>query len=253
MVQSQVWLITGASRGLGLEITKAALKAGHTLDVAGTDVESQIRSAVTKHGKIDVLVNNAAYAVLGSIENTRQVRSIGFVDAIFKTNVLGCLRTIQAVLPSMRQRKAGTIVHISSSEFVGPTPALGVYSATKFAMEEVASFNIRTLVMVPGGIRTGFSDPSGTGVEVPLDDAYKGTAVEWVTQAAKSPQFNADFSDPVEVAQRIVDAVDGTGIMKGRELGRRVPLGKDTAQHVEKRAQEYADMAKNLKDIAESV
>lgn len=98
MFEAQVWLVTGASRGFGLEIAKAALKAGHKvvacyrtksknpsafeevealggtwlqLDVVGKDVESQVQSVITQHGRIDVLVNNAGYAMFGSIEDTK--------------------------------------------------------------------------------------------------------------------------------------------------------------------------------------
>ncbi|KAI1143622.1 putative short chain oxidoreductase/dehydrogenase [Hypoxylon sp. FL0543] len=283
MAETQVWLITGASRGLGLEITKAALKAGHKviacyrnkskiantfaeiealggtwlqLDVAGKDVESQVQSAIAQHGRIDVLVNNAGYGMLGSIEET----SVEQIDAIFKTNFIGSLRTIQAALPSMRARRSGTIVNLSSSLGVSPKPGLGIYGATKWAIEgatealqaEVASFNIRTLIIEPGLMATEFVDPSGTGVQIPLGDAYRGTAVEQAQTILSSPEILNMAASPAKVAQRIVEAVDGTGLFAGKEIGLRLPLGGDVGSDVEKRAAMWEGLA-NMKDAWMSV
>ncbi|KAI0834888.1 putative short chain oxidoreductase/dehydrogenase [Hypoxylon sp. FL0890] len=284
MAETQVWLVTGASRGLGLEIAKAALKAGHKviacyrnkakiantiaeiealggtwlqLDVAGQDVESQVQSAIAQHGRIDVLVNNAGYGMLGSIEGT----SVDQIEAIFKTNFIGSLRTIQAALPSMRSRRSGTIVNLSSSLAVSPTPGLGIYAATKWAIEgatealqaEVASFNIRTLIIEPGMIATEFVDPSGTGVQIPLSDAYRGTAVELTQTILSSPETLKMAMSPAKVAQRIVEAVDGTGVFAGKEIGLRLPLGGDVGSDVEKRAVMWEGLAKNMKDAWMSV
>ncbi|KAI2631041.1 putative short chain oxidoreductase/dehydrogenase [Hypoxylon sp. NC1633] len=284
MAESQVWLITGASRGLGLDIAKAALKAGHTviacyrnkaklgstyaeiealggiwlrLDVVAQDVESQILSAVAQHGRIDVLVNNAGYGMLGSIEET----SVDQIDAIFKTNFVGFLRTIQAVLPSMRSRRSGTIVNISSSLAARPHPGLGVYAATKWAIEglteslqaELATFNIRTLLVEPGLMATDFVEATGTGVRIPLSDIYRGTAVEQMEGFMYSSAFTDVASSPVKVAQRIVEAVDGTGEMAGKEISLRLPLGKDTGADVEHRAALWGGVAKNMKGVWESV
>ncbi|KAI1408811.1 putative short chain oxidoreductase/dehydrogenase [Hypoxylon sp. FL1857] len=284
MAETQVWLVTGASRGLGLEITKAALKAGHKviacyrnkakiantfaeiealggiwlqLDVAGKDVESQVQSVISQHGQIDVLVNNAGYGMLGSIEET----SVDQVDAIFKTNFIGSLRTIQAALPSMRSHHSGTIVNLSSSLGVSPNPGLGIYAATKWAVEgltealqaEVATFNIRALIIEPGLMATEFVDPSGTGVEIPLSDVYRGTAVEQTQTVLSSPEILKMAASPAKVAQRIVEAVDGTGVFAGKEIGLRLPLGGDVGSEVEKRAVMWENLAKNMKDAWMSI
>ncbi|KAI1102580.1 putative short chain oxidoreductase/dehydrogenase [Jackrogersella minutella] len=279
MAETKVWLITGASRGLGLEITKAALKVGHTviacfrnkskiadtfaevealggiwlqLDVVDKNVESQIQSVIAQHGRIDVLVNNAGYGMLGSIEET----TVDQVDMIFKTNFIGTLRTIQAVLPSMRVHRSGTIVNISSSLGISPSPGLGIYSATKWAIEattevlqaEIASFNIRTLLVEPGNMATEFTDASGTGVQIPLSDIYRGTAVQQTEDALSSVEYQSMAANPAKVAQRIVEAVDGTGVFAGREIGLRLPLGGDTGSDVERRAAMYEGLVKTMKD-----
>ncbi|KAI1378178.1 putative short chain oxidoreductase/dehydrogenase [Hypoxylon crocopeplum] len=284
MAETKVWLITGATRGLGLEIAKTALKAGHIviacyrnkakvsstiaeiealggtwlqLDVVGQDVESQVQSVVAKHGRIDVLVNNAGYAILGSIEET----SVDQIAAVFKTNFVGTLRTIQAALPSMRSRRSGTIVNISSATGINSVPGLGVYSSTKFAVEgvtealqgELASFNIRVLLVEPGMMATDILDASGTGVKLPLSDAYRGTAIEHVENMLFSPEFLSMAASATKVAQRIIEAVDGTGLMAGKEIGLRLPLGKDAGSDIEKRIAMYEGLAKSMKDVWESV
>ncbi|KAI1213132.1 putative short chain oxidoreductase/dehydrogenase [Annulohypoxylon truncatum] len=286
MAETQVWLITGASRGLGLELTKTALKAGHKvvacyrskaklgtalaeiealggtwlqLDVAAEDVESKVQSVVAEHGHIDVLINNAGYGMHGSIEDT----SVDQIDGIFKTNFVGSLRTIQAALPSMRSRRSGTIVNISSSLGVNPAPGFGIYSASKFALEaatealqaELTTFNIRTLLIEPGATATEFADPSGTGVQVPLGSAYEGTAVHYTREIVKSPEYLSQAAPPAKVAQRIVEAVDRTGVFAGKEeeVGLRIPLGADTGSEVEKRAAMMAGLAKDGKDLWMSI
>ncbi|KAI0887551.1 putative short chain oxidoreductase/dehydrogenase [Annulohypoxylon maeteangense] len=279
MAETQVWLITGASRGLGLELTKTALKAGHKvvacyrskaklgatyaeiealggiwlqLDVVAEDVEAKVQSVVAQHGRIDVLINNAGYGMLGSLEET----SIAQVEAIFKTNFFGALRTIQAALPSMRSRRSGTIVNISSSLAISPAPGFSIYSATKFATEaiteslqvELASFGIRTLLIEPGMTATEFADASGTGVEVPIGEAYQGGAVSQTIQLIQSPEFLAQAAVPAKVAQRIVEAIDRTGFFADKEVALRLPLGGDTGAQLQQRAAMWGDLAKGMKD-----
>ncbi|KAJ2976090.1 hypothetical protein NUW58_g8178 [Xylaria curta] len=275
MAQSQVWLITGASRGLGFDMAKIALNAGHKviacyrgnkpqdtskwdelealggiwtqLDVSSEDAESKVAALVMEHGRIDVLVNNAGYAILGSIEDV----PLDKVHAIFNTNFIGTLRTIKGVLPSMRKHKAGTIVNISSSNAITPVPALGIYTATKCAMEgytetlqmEVAAFGIRVLLIEPGSTATEFASETGSGVRVQPSEPYQEGIVRQTSDFLASPQYAAMGAPSAAVAERIVEAVDGKGIMAGKEIGLRLLLGKDTGADTESRAALFAELA----------
>ncbi|KAI0417015.1 hypothetical protein F5X98DRAFT_341907 [Xylaria grammica] len=284
MSQSNVWLVTGASRGLGFDIAKTALKAGHKvlacyrgnkpqdtskwdelealggiwtqLDVSSEDAESRVKAIVDEQGRIDVLVNNAGYAILGSIEDV----PLDKVQAIFNTNLIGTLRTIKGVLPSMRERKSGTIVNISSSNAINPVPALGIYTATKFAMEgytetlqtEVAAFGIRVLLVEPGATATEFASETGTGVRTQPSEPYQDGIVKQITDFLTSEQYASMGAPSIVVAERIVETIDGTGSMTGKEVDLRLPLGKDTGAGLGKKATLLANLA-SLEDVWGSV
>jgi NAD(P)-dependent dehydrogenase (short-subunit alcohol dehydrogenase family) len=186
---SKIWLVTGVSRGLGREITRAALDAGetviasarsanavrdafsgehdrlHPLSLDITDAEAANRVAaetVERFGAIDVLVNNAGYAELGFFET--------FTDAAvrrqFEVNLFGTMNVARAVAPHMRARRSGLIVTISSVSGLVSNGGGAVYSASKFAVEgwmegfaqELAPFGIRSLLVEPGMLRTDFMD-----------------------------------------------------------------------------------------------
>ncbi|MEW5289975.1 SDR family NAD(P)-dependent oxidoreductase [Erwinia papayae] len=187
---SQVWIVTGSSRGLGLAIAQAALAAGHRviatsrngqlnpalkqyedkvlampLDVKSAEnqlFEDIIAQAVNHFGRIDVLVNNAGYGQLTHFEETdeEQIRSA------FETNVMGLMRMTRSVLPVMRKQQSGHVINISS--VAGYCGGGAVYSATKFAVtgfttslaQEVASFGIKVTNVAPGFFRTDFLDRS---------------------------------------------------------------------------------------------
>jgi len=186
---TKVWLVTGASRGLGREIAFEALDAGetvvatarsaeavreafggghdrlHALVLDITDAEganSVAGEAVARFGKVDVLVNNAGYAELGFFET--------FTDAAvrrqFEVNLFGTMNVARAVVPHMRERRSGLIITISSVSGLVSNVGGAVYSASKFAIEgwmegyaqELAPFGIRSLVVEPGMLRTDFMD-----------------------------------------------------------------------------------------------
>jgi NAD(P)-dependent dehydrogenase (short-subunit alcohol dehydrogenase family) len=188
----KVWLITGASTGFGRELAEhllqqeervvatarkpeqlADLVAAHPatalalpLDVTSQQqVDAAIAAALAKFGKIDVLVNNAGYGMVGAIEESAEDE----FGPMFATNVFGLIRVTQAVLPHMRERAAGTIVNLSSIGGLVASPGFGMYNATKFAVEglsealsqEVKPLGIHVIIVEPGPFRTDFLGRSG--------------------------------------------------------------------------------------------
>lgn len=185
---SKVVLITGCSTGIGrdlathlsqvgyqvvatarraetLENLPAALKL--SLDVTQADcIREVVAQTIERLGHIDVLVNNAGYALPGALEEI----PVDQVQQMFDVNVFGVLRMIQAVAPQMRKQGAGRIINISSIAGKLSTPVNGAYSATKFAVEalsdalrlELDPFGIQVIVVEPGAIKTHFEDTAQT-------------------------------------------------------------------------------------------
>jgi NAD(P)-dependent dehydrogenase (short-subunit alcohol dehydrogenase family) len=186
----KVWFITGASRGFGVLTAKQALERGDFVVATARDPNSVIaalgehpnllavrldvkleaqavsaaQQAVARFGRIDVLVNNAGYGLLGAVEesNADEVR------ALYETNVFGLLNVTRAVLPVMRKQGSGHIVNISSVGGYSAYAGWGVYGSTKFAVEglsealsmELAPLGIHATVVEPGFFRTDFLDAS---------------------------------------------------------------------------------------------
>jgi len=229
----KVWLITGASRGLGLHIAKTALEAGdivvatarrtegladalaghgdrlHAIALDVTDRHAALRAAdeaVARCGRIDVLVNNAGQAQLGWFETIEDEH----VRQQFEINLFGAMNVTRAVLPHMRVRHAGLVVTISSVNGLVSNPGGSVYSASKFALEgwmeglaqELEPLGIRTLVIEPGMMRTDFLDPSSArhgGIDIP----------DYAVAVARFQAFIRDANhrqpgDPAALAARIV-------------------------------------------------
>jgi NAD(P)-dependent dehydrogenase (short-subunit alcohol dehydrogenase family) len=225
---SKVWLITGCSRGLGRDLARAALAAGHRLvatardpgDLAhlpagdhlrtvGLDVtdaaaaRAAVDAAVSSFGRLDVVVNNAGYIKANSIEDMpedefRQQLEIDF---------FGVYNVTRAALPVMRAQGDGHIIQISSIGGRRATPGLGAYQAAKWAVggfsevlaREVAPLGIRVTCVEPGGMRT---DMFGLAMLSPLAPHYEET-VGAVIRAAFGNPGNAR-SDPGKVAQAIL-------------------------------------------------
>jgi len=187
---SKLWFITGATRGIGAEIAKAALEAGNDVVATGRKVEAvtkalgtpenllavamdvtseeqvkaAVRTSVERYGRIDVLVNNAGYGQLGVVEET----SLKEIRAQFETNVFGLIAVTQAVLPIMRKQGSGRVFNISSVAGLASVFGGAIYSASKFAVEglsqglaeELATFGAHLTVVSPGFFRTDFLDSS---------------------------------------------------------------------------------------------
>jgi NAD(P)-dependent dehydrogenase (short-subunit alcohol dehydrogenase family) len=233
MNMTQTWLITGVSAGLGREIALAALArgdvvvgtvrkardadafellGGHALILDVTD-EAAVRAGVAKAqaitGRIDVLVNNAGYGLVGAVEEA----SLDEVRAQFETNVIGPLAVLKAVLPAMRARRAGRIINITSVSGLAVWAGTGVYCASKWALEgltqtlaaEVAELGIRVVNVAPGGLRTGFSAGSKAIVASKIAD-YDGLARD--AERIMADHAGAEPGDPAKAAQAILQVAD---------------------------------------------
>ncbi len=181
---SKVVLITGCSSGIGRCLAEQLSQSGHIvvatarcvemlkdlpvalklpLDVTHPDsVTLAVASTIRQFGRIDVLINNAGYTMLGALEEVSDEETW----QVFDVNVFGALRMIRAVIPQMRKQGTGSILNISSIAGRLSTPVNGTYSATKFALEalsdalrlELEPFGIRVVVVEPGAIQTRFDD-----------------------------------------------------------------------------------------------
>ena len=195
------WLITGCSTGIGREIARAALEAGHSVVVTARRVESvadftdeygdlavtvaldvtdkeqiatAVRTATDAFGGIDVLVNNAGNGYLAAIEEGEDDQ----VRKLFDVNYFGVVDMIKAVLPGMRARGAGHIVNISSMTGLVANPPNGYYSSTKFALEaltealaqEVKPFGIKVTAIEPGAFRTDWAARSMWESATPISE-----------------------------------------------------------------------------------
>ncbi len=261
MKTQKVWFITGASRGFGLEISKAVLNSGDkvvatvrskpedlaaqlgnhpNLQVVTLDVTSEAQAAkaagdaVSRFGAIDVLVNNAGFGLLAAVEEA----SAEEVRKNYETNVFGLLNVTRAILPYMRQQGSGHVINISSvgglSGFIG----WGVYGSTKFAVEgitesmakELAPLGIKATVVSPGFFRTDFLDSSSlTRTGNVIDDyaATVGAMRDFATKVNKQQP-----GDAKKLAQAFVQ------LANAENPPVHLPLGKDTlAAYREKVAQ----------------
>ena len=253
MSENKVWFITGTSSGFGKALAEEVLAKGDRvvatarkpevlrdlveqypdtaravkLDVTNTeDAKNAVREAVKEFGRIDVLVNNAGYALVGAIEETSDEQ----IRRQFDTNVFGVLNVTREVLPVLRQQKSGHIVNIGSVVGISASPSLGIYSATKFALEglsealaaEVAAHGIKTTIVEPGPFSTnGFE--SAIFAENPLPKAYPSPA-----QLAETFQeFKNIAGDPVKAVRVIIEAVEA------ENPPFRLPLGLSAFEGIE--------------------
>ncbi|CZR61745.1 related to short chain oxidoreductase/dehydrogenase [Phialocephala subalpina] len=262
---SQVWLITGSSSGFGFSLARIALRAGHkviatsrnpsktpklvseieslggkwlALNVCDPNIADVIEHAVAAYGQIDVLVNNAGYSLLGALEDM----SDSEVRAQMETNFFAPVKITQLLLPSMRARKNGTIVNISSVGGISALPTNGLYASSKFALEGMLLF-----LSTPGGFRTNFLNSYVTTAK-PLTKDYEGTIVENVLKLF-SQLHGKQGGDVEKGCQAIFDVVTGTGSAAGKERMLRLPLGTDAAGLIRQKAESLIDMLDKQEDI----
>jgi NAD(P)-dependent dehydrogenase (short-subunit alcohol dehydrogenase family) len=232
---SQVWFVTGASRGLGFAIAQAVLEKGDAVVAAArnasraeqvlgpsdrvfavsidvTDrasIQRAAYTAVARFGKIDVIVNNAGYGLMGAVEELDALE----LEDVFKTNFFGAREVICALLPTLRAQRAGWIVNISSVGGFTGTPGAGAYNASKFALEglsealaqELAPLGIRVLIVEPGYFRTDFLNDSMRTAKATIAD-YADTAGSTIKTIAE--RNGKQPGDPRKAARAIIKAIE---------------------------------------------
>ena len=229
---SKVWFITGAGRGLGVDIAKAALAAGHAVVATGRDpvkvtaaigahdnllsvkldvtrpedALTAVEAAVERFGRIDVLVNNAGNFYAGFFEelSPKQVRNQ------IETLLFGPMNVTRAVLPAMRKQRSGLLLTISSTAGIAGGMFCTAYAAAKFGIEgwmeslapEIATFGIRTMLVEPGFFRTELLTLDSTTFAKPSIDDYAERSRE--TIAAWSSMNGKQGGDPAKLANALV-------------------------------------------------
>jgi NAD(P)-dependent dehydrogenase (short-subunit alcohol dehydrogenase family) len=249
----KVWMLTGASRGFGSEIAKAALEAGENVVATARKVEAldhlgksdnlykvamdvtdegQVKSAVdaalAHFGRIDVLVNNAGYGLLGAVEEGSGKE----IENLYRTNVFGLLTVTRAVLPHMRKQRSGHIINMSSVGGYASGPGWGLYCSTKFAVEaigealsaELAPLGIHATIVEPGYFRTDFLDSSSL-------EATKERISDYAETVGRMRDFAAGRNhqqpgDPKKLAQAFIELANQS------EPPVRLPLGTDTLTRI---------------------
>jgi NAD(P)-dependent dehydrogenase (short-subunit alcohol dehydrogenase family) len=233
MSDNKVWFITGAGRGMGADFAKAVLAAGHSLVATGRDprrlaarlgpsdnlltvkldvtrpddAEAAVKAAVTRFGRIDVLVNNAAIFEAGFFEELTPNQ----IDRTLAANLIGQMNVTRAVLPVMRRKGTGHIITISSTAGLASSAEFtSAYAASKFAVEgwmealrvEVAPFGIHTTIVNPGFFRTELLTEQSTNYAKPSisDYAERGSALRIGWKAMNGQQAG----DPSKLAQALL-------------------------------------------------
>jgi NAD(P)-dependent dehydrogenase (short-subunit alcohol dehydrogenase family) len=275
MTDKNVWFVTGAGRGMGVDIVKAALAAGYAVVATGRntdavasalgeaddllvvkldvtrpeDATAAVAAAVNRFGRIDVLVNNAGNFYAGFFEEL----SPEDFRAQIETNLFGPVNVTRAVLPVLRAQRRGLIVTISSTGGISGQAFVSAYSAAKFGVEgwieslapEVAPFGIRTMLVEPGFFRTELlTDESTKWPEASIDD-YAETTRQTVT--AWKQMNGLQGGDPAKLAKALIQ------LSGSDEPPLRWPAGADAVETFEKKAKELLAQASAHRALSSSL
>jgi len=272
MTDRKVWLITGSARGFGRLWAEAALARGDAVaatvrDLATLDtlvaqygdailpleldvtnraaVFDAVQDAHRRFGRLDVVISNAGYGMMGAIEEI----DIDQARANFETNVFGTINLLQAVLPLLRAQKSGHILPVSSVAGLVTVPTAGIYEAAKFAVEaiaeslaaEVANFGIKVTIIEPGPYATNFMTSASLTVSQPLP-AYD--EVRKVLATMVKPE---DMGDPKATPDAILKVVDAPNPPLRLMLGALLPMVRDVYAERLKTWEQWDDVARAAK------
>ena len=275
MTEKKVWFITGAGRGMGVEIAKAALAAGNAVVATGRnksavakavgeaddllvvklditsrpDAEAAVQATVERFGCIDVLVNNAGNFHAGYFEELAPEQ----MERQLATTLIGPMNVTRAVLPVMRKQRSGHVVTISSSAGLAGFEFGTAYAASKFGLEgwmqslhaEVAPFGITTTLVNPGFFRTELLSPESTQYAEPsIEDYAERTAAQqefWKSQNGKQG------GDPAKLAQALIT------IANERQPPRRFIAGADAIGTAEQKVADLQAQINAYRELSSSL
>jgi short-subunit dehydrogenase len=234
-MNKKVIIITGASSGMGKDFAKTLIKMGHTVygmarrvenmkeleDIGGraipldisdeVQIDKAVSQVVSEKGKIDVLINNAGYAVYGTVEEVPLAQA----RRQFDVNIFGLASITQKVIPHMRKEQKGTIINISSMGGKVYTPLGAWYHATKHALEgwsdclrlELSSHGIDVVIVEPGGIKTEFSKVFKDNLQGDSENGPYAPMMQKIFKSMKSMEEKNQLSEPSVITDLIVKAV----------------------------------------------
>jgi len=275
MTDKKVWLVTGAGRGMGVDIAKAALAAGNAVVASGrnpervsaalgahddllavkldvtdpADAQAAVTAAVERFGRIDVLVNNAGNFYAGFFEEITP----GDFRAQVETTLFGPMNVTRAVLPVMRDQRSGLVVAISSTAGIVGQEFCTAYAAAKFGVEgwieslgpEVAPFGIRTMLVEPGFFRTELLSPESTNYAQPSIDDYAERTTQ--TVGAWNAMNGQQGGDPAKLASALVQ-------LAGQDDSpRRWVAGADAIATVEHKAKDLLAQADAYRELSSNL
>jgi len=272
MTDKKVWFITGAGRGMGVDIAKAALAAGNAVVATGrnpdavtkalgeaddllvvkvdvtdpADAEAAVQAAVERFGRIDVLVNNAGNFYAGFFEEL----SPQHFRAQVETTLFGPMNLTRTVLPVLRAQRSGLVVAISSTAGIVGQEFCTAYAAAKFGVEgwiesltpEVAPFGIRTMLVEPGFFRTQLLTPESTNYAEPSIDDYAERTNQ--TVAAWNAMNGQQGGDPAKLANALVQ------LASQDEPPLRFAAGADAIATVEQKAKDLLAQADAYRELS---
>ena len=271
----RVWFITGASRGFGALITQEALNAGDAvvatarnpqtilgrfgnhpnLLAVALDVTNEKQAfaaaeqAIKRFGRIDVLLNNAGYGLLGAVEEATAEE----IEKLYATNVFGLLKVTRAVLPHMRRQRSGHVINISSIGGYTGFPGWGVYGSTKFAVEglseslaaEVKPLGIQVTVVEPGFFRTDFLDETSLAISRSSIADYEQTPAGAMRDFAAGKNHGQP-GDPARLAKAMITLANADNPPL------RMPFGTDTLAAISEKNASVAREVETWRKLSES-
>jgi NAD(P)-dependent dehydrogenase (short-subunit alcohol dehydrogenase family) len=275
MTDTKVWLVTGAGRGMGLDIANAALAAGHAvvatarnpgtvtaalaedddvlavkLDVTDpADADAAVKAAVDRFGRIDVLINNAGNFNAGFFEELSPEE----FRAQIETTLFGPINVTRAVLPVMRDQRSGLLVTISSTAGIVGQEFCTAYAAAKFGVEgwmesltpELAPFGIRTMLVEPGFFRTELLTPESTKYAESSIEDYAERTKQTVT--AWKSMDGQQGGDPAKLAKALVQ------LASQEEPPLRFAAGADAIATVEQKARDLLAQADAYRELSSNL